>query len=184
MLTESKLIKNGDIFLQKSEEFKIFNDCFIEKFSPKILLAPSSINMYGAYKGGLVESVLKLTANVININKGLNEIFDSSKLIKLSFRFSIGKSILFVEEDEDWKIKKGMYYKYADLGVPFTVPELSLQMLNECGIELTKDEFSDILCFSKQQDKSVETFASNEFNLVNFAYKLTSNQMKNISINK
>lgn len=182
MLSEQKLIKNGDIFLQKSEEFKIFNDCFIDKFSPKILLAPSSINMYGTYKGGLVESVLKLTTNVVNINKGLNNLLDVSSLIRLSFRFSIGKSILFVEEDEDWKIKKGMYYKYADLGVPFTVPELSLQMLNECGVQLTKNEFSDILSFSKQQDKAIESFASNEFNLVNFAYKLTSKQMKNNSI--
>lgn len=121
----------------------------VEELGQRIAEAPASITTDGfdATPGGL----LKMTLEVTNTMLRLRNAFEMSDLPKSSLLIvglfhglgMIGDRFedYLIPHDSDWHINKGIHYKYNDKLPKSLVSHRSLCLLQEFGVQLSKDEW-------------------------------------------
>ena len=95
MISKEKIEKNKIKFFETNERYQIFTNELIEFLGEDYFLSPASpsLDLYGAYPGGLLDHTLKICKYSLNVNETLPESIrlDNSKILKTVFLSQIGK---------------------------------------------------------------------------------------------
>lgn len=121
----------------------------LDTLGDRICMSPASqrLDQYGAYPGGLVEHALTVTSYMRKLVATYELDIDVKSVLKVGLLHELGKigdleEDLFLEQDSKWHQEKlGQMYKYNEDLPKVSIPHLSLYLLQNFGITLTKDEW-------------------------------------------
>lgn len=126
---------------------------FFQSREELILSYPASHKSFyhNSFPGGYVDNVLRVTETAVSIHKFWKKrnpeliTYSEDSLLFVSLVHSIGKlgsteSPLFLEETEEWKKKKGEFYKFNPEEMYLSIPDRTLVMLGQEGISYSTEE--------------------------------------------
>lgn len=179
-MTNEEMNKNFELFMKKVEQCGVNVEKLVDKYGYDICNASfTNINDHGnAYPGSMIEIVLKkLTPYAVRINELLPDFqkVDKTTLVKVCLLHHIGKAIKLIPNDNQWEVEKRlMAYKYNNELPSIRTGLMSLSMLNECGIYLTKEEIEALTINDRDlTDDQSRFFASAMASIVRMANELT-----------
>jgi hypothetical protein len=153
MLTEDKIKKNIALYIETGEKYGFMTEELTDFLGVAIMTAPASTNFdyYNAFKGGLVDHMLRTAKYAVNINKLLPEHMQVTveSLVKVSLLFQIGKTFMFLPNPSQWhRENQGKMYEFTDM-VSMKVGERSVMYAANYGVKLTEEEYQAILNYDK-----------------------------------
>ena len=179
-MTNEEREKNFELFIKKIEQCGVNTEKLVELYGDAIRDASfTNMNDNGnAYPGSLVEIVLKkLTPYAVRLNELLPDEnkADKNTLVKVCLLHHIGKAIKLVPNDNQWEVDKRLIvYKYNNNLPSIRTGLMSLSMLNDCGIYLTKEEIEALTINDRDlTDDQSRFFASAMASVVRMANELT-----------
>lgn len=179
-MTQEEREKNFELFIKKVGQCGVNTDKLVEKYGDALREASfTNMNDNGnAYPGSLINIVLKkLTPYAVRLNELLPESqkVDKTTLVKVCLLHHIGKAIKLIPNDNQWEVEKRlMVYKYNNELPSIRTGLMSLSMLNECGIYLTKEEIEALTINDRDlTDEQSRFFASAMASIVRMANELT-----------
>lgn len=179
-MTNEEREKNFELFIKKVEQCGVDTEKLVEKYGDALREASfTNMNDNGnAYPGSLINIVLKtLTPYAVRLNELLPEGLkvDKTTLVKVCLLHHIGKAIKLIPNDNQWEVEKRlMVYKYNNELPSIRTGLMSLSMLNECGIYLTKEEIEALTINDRDlTDDQSRFFASVMASIVRMANELT-----------
>lgn len=179
-MTNEEMNKNFELFIKKVEQCGVNVEKLVDKYGDFLREASfTNINDHGnAYPGSMIEIVLKkLTPYAVRINELLPDFqkVDKTTLVKVCLLHHIGKAIKLIPNDNQWEVdKRLMTYKYNNELPSIRTGLMSLSMLNECGIFLTKEEIEALTINDRDlTDDQSRFFASAMASIVRMANELT-----------
>ena len=121
----------------------------VSELGEKACMCPAStrLDQYGAYPGGMVEHVLKVTSTMRTLNTSLEYDLPTASILKVGLLHDFGKvgnldTRYFVEQDSSWHREKlGQMFKYNEDLNKMSVSHRTLWLLQHFGVELTSDEW-------------------------------------------
>lgn len=130
--------------------------------------ASTTLQLHNCFPGGLVDHILKVTGYAIKINDTLPEKLRVNKtsLIKVSFLHQIGKIKLYLLNDTDWEIKRGILYKFNEELPSMKISERSLYYCNQYGVKLSDLEFQAIMNFEKTDEDKQSRWYSDILSII------------------
>ena len=163
-LTEQELLTNWNSLMsiiednfigeRKTKLLELYN-----KLQPEMMMAPASgfEHFHNCFIGGYVEHVLRVVdcskaQYNLWIDSGLsNQDFTVEELIFVALNHDLGKigdmeNPLYVPNESEWHRKnQGKIYNYnSEIKTFMGVPDRSLWILNQAGIQMTEQEFLGI----------------------------------------
>lgn len=179
-MTQEEREKNFELFIKKVGQCGVNADKLVEKYGDALRDASfTNMNDNGnAYPGSLINIVLKkLTPYAVRLNELLpdSQKADKTTLVKVCLLHHIGKAIKLIPNDNQWEVEKRlMVYKYNNELPSIRTGLMSLSMLNECGIYLTKEEIEALTINDRDlTDEQSRFFASAMASIVRMANELT-----------
>lgn len=160
MLTEEKINQNYLTFIKKLETYGCYSEEMMNEIGDKVKYGTYSMQdeYGGCYAGSLVEVTLHTLCRIgyeINENafgKNGKESFahpllavNAKKLMRVLLLLNLAKAEMFVDETEQWKIKKGIMYKFQDFETSLKLGARTLFLCQKYGIKLEEDEYEAIL---------------------------------------
>jgi len=137
-LTTEQVTKNAQTFFKTGEKYGFTNEKLIELIGDKLIKAPATMTDegYNSFDGGLIAHIIDLTGHALKINDSLPEDkrVNKESLIKVCFLHQIGKFDMFVKQDSDWHIKRGLNYKFNDATPAMTVANCTVSALSEAKL--------------------------------------------------
>lgn len=123
----------------------------------KLYLAPAGLNSDtgNAFSGGLVmhcNMVLKIAQRLAKIVSNTFTINEET-LIKVCLLHQIAKTEMFETNDDQYGIKKGYLYKFANTEGLLKVGERSICMCANAGVKFTPIEFEAMRVLDKEGDE-------------------------------
>ena len=145
MITKEKVAKNAKQFNAVGVKYGVMNDALMEMLGAEFISAPctSKNDLYNAYEGGLIEHVLNTTKYALSVNESLPEDkqVDKESIIRVSMIHQIGKSKMFIEQDNKWRRDNlGENYTWNEDLLSMSVAERSIFYALKAGIDLSEDE--------------------------------------------
>jgi hypothetical protein len=145
MLTEEKIKKNALKFNETGIAVGVINDKLLDLLGVEFITAPctTTTSLHGAYDGGLIQHILKVTKYAIEINNILPEAKQMNKesIIRVCLIHQIGKSNMYAEQKSQWhKDNRGEMYTFNEEVLNLNTAERSMFYALKSGIELTEDE--------------------------------------------
>jgi len=126
-------------------------DKMLEELGERIVMCSASIDEAGkgCGPGGFLEVTLSVTSKMRTLSKALNLEIPPDSVILVGLFHGIGSvgdrnRPYLLDQDEDWKRKKGILYRYNDELPKAPVAHRSLQLLQDFGVRLTPDEWTAI----------------------------------------
>lgn len=192
MITESKFNHNKNSFYASASVYNVCPVDFIDKLADMGLFdAPAStmVSLHNAFKGGLVDHLLRVAKYAVKINEmlpgedsGSNMRQTKESVVKVSLLHGIGKVGLYKPCTSDWHIKnQGKMYEFNEDLTSMSVGERSIYYImthNEANI-LNDFEFQAILNYDKPQtDKASEWHTSILGEILRMAVKLAITEEK------
>lgn len=163
-LTQEQIKKNKQIFLQLSEKYGILPKELIDFLGDGFFTAPASVstNLHNACEGGLVDHILTTAQFAKKINDMLPDALKQPAIsvYRISFLFDIGKTFLYVPNQDDWTRKKGKIYDFGERATAMKIGERSaLYALQH--MKLTEDEYQAIINSDREElDPQIKWFGS------------------------
>ena len=185
MIPVEQLESNKKKFLETNSKYKIFTKELENFLGDDFYTAPATttIDMYGCYPGGLLNTSLKACKYAIKINELLPENMreEVPTILKCVFLSQIGKVFLFCPNQNEWQRKTlGKMYEFCDNLVSLRVGERSVHYATKYGVELNEEEFQTILNTDKESDdKMVKYHSSNLSNEIKLGFELAILEEKN-----
>lgn len=147
-LSEQQAAVEWSKFATKFEELGLSKYYDMDKLKNEVLSAPCAISEDSgtAYKGALIMHINMVMALAQRIAKMISGTFQISEqsLLKACCIMHLAKRHMYVESDNDWDIKRGYPFKFAENEGTLKCGERSaLEAMNN-GIELTVAEFETI----------------------------------------
>lgn len=144
-IDKEKIAKNAKKFYDTGVKHDFVNEELMELLGEEFITAPacSTLNLYNAYEGGLIQFILTITKYAVSVNETLpeNKQADVKSLIKVCMLHQIGKSKMFVEQTSKWhRENKGEMYVFNEDLLSLSVAERSIYYAMKAGIKLTEDE--------------------------------------------
>lgn len=167
MLTEEKINQNYLTFIKKLEAYNCYSEEMMNEIGDKVKYGAYSMQdeYGGCYAGSLVEVTLQTLCRIgyeINENafgKNGKETFahpclavNTNKLMRVLLLLNLAKAEMFIDETEQWKIKKGIMYKFQDFETSLKLGARTLYLCQKYGIKLAEDEFEAILATDEADD--------------------------------
>lgn len=153
-LTQEEIKKNRSAFLQTNEKYKILPPELIAFLGEDFFKAPASTNtsMHNACEGGLVDHILTTARFANKINQMLPEHMrvPALSLYRIVFLFDIGKTFLFVPNQNEWSRKNGKIYEYSNKTVAMRVGERSALYASRY-MKLEEDEYQAIINADREE---------------------------------
>lgn len=123
----------------------------------KLYLAPAGLNTNtgNAFSGGLVmhcNTVLKLAKRLAKMLSATFTI-DETSLTKVCLLHQIAKTEMFIPNDNDWDVKRGNVYKFAQTDGLLKVGERSICLSTNAGVKFTPIEFEAMRVLDKDGDE-------------------------------
>lgn len=180
MLTEEKINQNYLTFIKKLETYGCYSEEMMNEIGDKVKYGTYSMQdeYGGCYAGSLVEVTLHTLCRIgyeINENafgKNGKESFahpllavNTNKLMRVLLLLNLAKAEMFVDETEQWKIKKGIMYKFQDFETSLKLGARTLFLCQKYGIKLEEDEYEAILSIDDAEDNGAR-FRSPLYTLV------------------
>jgi hypothetical protein len=175
MISAEQLESNKKKFLETNSKYKIFTKELENFLGDNFYTAPATttIDMYGCYPGGLLNTSLKACKYAIKINELLPENMrqETSTILKC----------LFCPNQNEWQRKTlGKMYEFCNGLVSLRVGERSAHYATKYGVELNEEEFQTILNTDKESDdKMVKYHSSNLSNIIKLGFELSILEEKN-----
>jgi hypothetical protein len=185
MITVEQLESNKKKFLETNSKYKIFTKELENFLGDDFYTAPATttIDMYGCYPGGLLNTSLKACKYAIKINELLPENMreEVPTILKCVFLSQIGKVFLFCPNQNEWQRKTlGKMYEFCNDLVSLRVGERSVHYATKNGVELNEEEFQTVLNTDKESDdKMVKYHSSNLSNVIKLGFELAILEEKN-----
>jgi hypothetical protein len=185
MLEKSKILKNAEKFFKTGQQYGFMSDQLIAFLGETIVGAPAStsLNMYGAYDGGLIDHSLRVTKYAVSLNDLLPETLRVSKesLVKVCILHQIGKTFLFKPCTSDWHVKQGKVFDFNENIVSMRVGERSVYYALSNGTSLTEQEYQAIVNFDKDDsDLQAKYHSTTLAMLLKQANEMAIMEVKNI----
>lgn len=157
MLNKEQIERNKSKLLETSEKYGILNEGLLEYLGEDLFTSPAStsLDMYGAYPGGLLEHIFIASKYAVKVNSILPENLqqDVSSILKCTILSQIGKVFLFKPNESEWhRTKLGKMYEFNDDLVSMRVSERSSYYCSKFGVELTEEEYQTIVNSDKGDD--------------------------------
>lgn len=167
MLTEEKINQNYLTFLKKLETYGCYSEEMMNEIGDKVKYGTYSMQdeYGGCYAGSLIEITLQTLCRIgyeINENafgKNGKETFshpylavNTNKLMRVLLLLNLAKAEMFIDETEQWKLKKGIMYKFQDFETALKLGARTLYLCQKYGIKLEEDEFEAILAIDDAED--------------------------------
>lgn len=187
MISAEKIVENWGKLLEyvntlssprKEKLLKFYN-----KYDERLSMMPASgkTSYHNAFSGGYVDHVLR----VINISFKLKKVwqdcgavinFTDEELLFVAMNHDLGKfgnfeNEEYLEQDSDWHKNRGEIYKHNPAISFMKIPDRSLYLLQNLGIEITENEYLGI----KLHDGMYEESNKSYFFAFSDEYKLRSN---------
>ena len=163
-LTEEQLLDNWNLLIAEIEETqtgerkqKLIN--LYEKLQPEMMMAPASgfEHFHNCFIGGYVDHVIRVVQCARKLyltwkDMGLAaDDFTHEELMFVAINHDLGKigdmdNPLYVPNESEWHRKnQGKIYNYnSEIKTYMGVPDRSLWILNQSGIQMTEQEFLGI----------------------------------------
>jgi len=157
MLNKETILKNKQRLIETSDKYGVLNESLFNFLGEDLFTAPAStsLNMYGAYPGGLVEHILNASKYSVKINDLFPENLrqETSSILKCTILSQLGKVFLFKPNQSEWhKTNLGKMYEFNDELISMRVGERSAFYCSTHGIELNEEEFQTIMNSDKGDD--------------------------------
>lgn len=185
MLTEKQLEKNKTKFLETNQKYNIFSDELMEYFGEDFYMAPAttSLDMYGAYPGGLLHHLNKSCAYAIKLNNILPEDMQCNpkSIVRTIFISQIGKVNMFELNDVQWEIEKlKKVFKFKDDNFKLKTGERTMYIIMKYCIDISMEEFHAIISLDKMEDDKINKhFPTTLAEVVKIGFKLAIMEEKN-----
>ena len=196
MLSEERLNQNYLMFINRMEKYGCKSDALLDELGEKIKYATYNRNEEdgGCYNGALIDVTLnrlcklgyQLNENVFGANGGqtVQHPFiycDSKSLMKVLLLLNVSKAEMLEEETEQWKLKKGMLYRFSEgLKAPLKTGARTVYLCQKYGIKLTEEEYEAILFFDDEDDTVPEKFRNPLYMVVRTAVEFTAIELRQI----
>jgi hypothetical protein len=157
MLNKEQIEKNKTKLLESSEKYGILSKSLLEFLGDDLFIAPAStsLDMYGAYPGGLLEHIFIASKYAVKVNSILPEKLqqDISSILKCTILSQIGKVFLFIPNESEWhRTKLGKMYEFNEKLVSMRVGERSAYYCSKYNVDLTEEEYQTIVNSDKGDD--------------------------------
>lgn len=157
MLNKEQIENNKKKLLETSEKYDIFTEDLLKFLGEDIFTSPAStsLDMYGAYPGGLVEHMFVASKYAVKVNSILPENLqqDVSSILTCTILSQIGKTFLFKPNESEWhRNKLGKMYEFNDELVSMRVGERSAYYCSKYGVNLSEEEYQTIVNSDKGDD--------------------------------
>ena len=157
MLSVPQLEANKKKFLETNEKYKILTDELLTFFGDDLYTAPASttLDMYGCFPGGLLNTTIKACKYAIQINDLLPVVNRVSKesIVKCTFISQIGKVFMLIPNPSEWHKKNlGKMYDFRETDVKLKSSERSIYYASRYGVSLTEEEFQAVINYEKDSD--------------------------------
>lgn len=166
MLSKDKIEKNRKKFEETNKTYNIFTTELEGFLGDEFYQAPASpsLDLYGAYPGGLLDHLLKVCKYSLYLNDVLPEKIriEKDKIIKTVFLSQIGKVFLFKPNESEWhRINLGKMYVYKTDGMTtMKVGERSAFYAIKHGCELDEEQYQAIINIDKDSDDKMAKWYS------------------------
>jgi hypothetical protein len=115
----------------------------------RLCMCPASTHakQYGAYVGGTVEHVLRVTSNMRKLVEAYKMNIDVKSILAVGLLHDLGKvgdleNDFYVEQESDWHREKlGQFYKYNENLSKMSITHQTLFLLQHFGVILARDEW-------------------------------------------
>jgi 23S rRNA maturation-related 3'-5' exoribonuclease YhaM len=163
-LTQAQIQKNKDIFLLLNKKYQILPELLITFLGEEFFHAPATTmtSMHNACDGGLLDYLLK----VAEYAKKLNDILPSSlqqpalSVYRVAFLSGIGKTHMFVPNQNEWSRKNGKIYEFASNVAAMSAGERSALYAMRYMV-LSDEEYQAILNSDRSEEEpQVKWFGS------------------------
>ena len=174
MLSEERLNQNYLMFINRMEKYGCKSDALLNELGERIKYASYNRNEEdgGCYTGSLIDVTLnrlcklgfQINESVFgqNTNAVVQRPFlycEPKSLMKVLLLLNLSKAEMYEPETEQWKLKKGMLYRFSDtLGATLKVGARTLYLCQKYGIKLTEQEYEAILYFDTDDDTVPDRF--------------------------
>lgn len=196
MLSEERLNQNYLMFINRMEKYGCKSDALLDELGDRIKYASYNRNEEdgGCYKGSLIDVTLnrlcklgfQLNESVFgqSQNGTLQHPFlyvDNKSLMKTLLLLNISKAEMYEEETEQWKLKKGMLFRFSStLDATLKVGARTLYLCQKYGIKLTEQEYEAILYFDADDDTVPDRFRNPLCMVVRTAVAFTAVELRQI----
>jgi len=184
-LSEEKIRKNFEKFYKTCEKYGFINENLMDFLGASFIEAPASTSTktYNAFKGGLIDHVLRVTKYAVTLNESLPEEMqvDKNSLVKVCCLHQIGKVHLFTDNPSQWhKDNLGKMYEFNNDLTSMTVGERSAFYCMKYDIKLTDEEFQAIVNYSKidENDKQSKWYTATTGKLLRIANEMAIMESK------
>ena len=152
-----KIEKNKNRFIDSVKNNGNFiTDELYDFLGEDLWISPASttLQLHNCFPGGLVDHILKVTGYAVKINDTLPEKLrvDKTSIIKVCFLHQLGKVKLYLLNNTDWELKRGVLYKFNEEISSMRISERSIFYCNQYGVKLNDIEFQAIMNFEKTED--------------------------------
>jgi hypothetical protein len=151
-ISNETIAKNARKFFKVATEKGFMNDELMTFLGSNFIEAPATTmkDMNNAFKGGLIDHILKVTTYAIGLNDlhKTNKV-DATSILKVCFLHQIGKAHSYVPNPSQWHVEKqGKIYEFTDQ-LSMRVGERSAFYALSHGITLTEEEYQAIVNHDK-----------------------------------
>jgi hypothetical protein len=185
MLTSEQMQSNKVKFIQTNSKYNILPPELEDFLGEDFYHAPATttLDMYGAYPGGLLNHCLQASKYAIKLNNILPEKMQQSvdSILKCVFLSQIGKTFMFKFNESEWHRKTlGKMYDFVEHEVSMKSGERSIYYLMKYGVTLKEDEFQTIINSEKDSDDKMSKYRLTDLsNIVRMGIELSILEEKN-----
>ena len=162
MLSEERLNQNYLAFINRMEKYGCKSETLLDELGERIKYGTYNRNEEdgGCYNGSLIDVTLNVLCKIgyqINENVfGSGRPFlqcDSKSLMKVLLLLNLSKAEMYEPETENWKLKKGMMFRFSDLlQTTLKTGARTVFLCQKYGIMLTEEEYEALLFFDMEDD--------------------------------
>ncbi len=157
MLNKEQIEKNKQKLLDTSDKYDVLTPELLKFLGDDFFVSPASttLDMYGAYPGGLLEHIFIASKYAVKVNSILPETLQQplDSILKCTILSQIGKTFLFKPNESEWhRNKLGKMYEFNDELVSMRVGERSAYYCSTYGVSLTEEEYQTIVNSDKGDD--------------------------------
>lgn len=121
-----------------------------------------------AYPGGLLHHIVIQLFYAKKLRDLIKNDIDIpiESVIKVCILMHLSKAEMFVPNDNDWELKKGKLYKFAELEGKLKFGDRSILMCMNNGIRLTPSEFEAMKCLDNSNDDNLQKLFSSPLSTI------------------
>lgn len=175
-LTQDQIKKNKAIFLKLNTDHQILPEPLLAFLGERFFTAPASTatSLHNACEGGLVDDLLTIAKYANKLNNILPPHMQQPALSvhRVSFLSGIGKTFMYVPNQNEYAVKNGKIYDFAQNTVAMRVGERSAYYAMQHMV-LSEDEYQALVNFDKpEEDIQVKWFGSTLTTILKMATEL------------